>query len=345
MRGMKSIFLVMLIITWGVFPQAGIAAQTAPQQKAEEKKLARLTFSSGWDALPALVAIERGFFDQEGLVVSGLTVSSAAAVMRSVASRTTDFASLPQRTLLVMSALKLPVKAISMNGWGRQMELVVRKEDTKTNSLAALKGKSIAMTRGSEALPVLIRLANRERMRPTDIKVKYLPAARLTRAFKDKLADAVFESKHFTAPLAQAGGGRRVIDHQAIVKAIGFIGAAPLVTSNAMIEKEADTVQKFVNAWVKALFYIRQDPEDAARLLQIFFHRQGVPVSKKLSASWVGMTRYDRYFWSKSDIADAEYNGWGLKEGGVLKIIPKLQGYIDNRFAVRSVGRLRSQSK
>ena len=108
-----------------------------------------------------------------------------------------------------------------------------------------------------------------------------------------------------------------------------------------MIEKEPETVQKFVNAWVKALFYIQQDPKDAARLLQIFFHRQGVPVSKKLAASWVGMTRYDRYIWSPADIADAEYNGWGLKEGGVLKIIPKVGGFTDNRFALKALEKIK----
>lgn len=325
---MRMIFLVGFVTTLGLFPNSGVAA---------EKKLARLTFSSGWDALPALVAIERGFFDQEQLVVSGLTVASAAAVMRSVASRTTDFASLPQRTLLNMIALKLPIKAISISGWGREMELVVRKEHKNIKSLRDLKGKTIAMTRGSEVLPVLIRLANKERMHPTDIKVKYFAAAKLTSAFRENLVDAVLESKHYTSLLLKAGGGRLVLGSQDIVNALGYIGAASLITSNAMIEREPETVQKFVNAWIKALLYIRQDPDDAARLLQIYFHRQGVPVSKKLAASWVGMTRYDRYFWSSDEIADAQYNGWGLKEGGVLKIIPKLSGYFENRFALHSI--------
>ncbi len=333
MAWMRTIFFVGLMLAAGFVPHESHAAP--------EKKLARLTFSSGWDALPALVAIERGFFDQEQLVVSGLTVSSATAVMRSVASRTTDFASVPQRMLLIMVALKLPIKAVSMNGWGKKMELVVPKEDTKTKSLSDLKGKTIAMINGSEVLPALIRLANKERLHPSEIKVKYLPAAKLTKAFKDKLADAVFESKHFTSPLVRGGGGRLVIGHQEIVNALGFIGGAPLITSKAMIEKEPETVQKFVNAWVKALFYIQQDPKDAARLLQIFFHRQGVPVSKKLAASWVGMTRYDRYLWSPADIADAEYNGWGLKEGGVLKIIPKIGAYTDNRFALKALEKIK----
>ncbi len=304
-----------------------VHAQAAPL------KLARLSFSSGWDALPAVVAIERGFFAQEGLVVSGLAVTSALAVMQSLAAGTTDFAAVPQRTLLVIAAAKMPLKVISMNGWGTEMELAVPKENTAIKSVDDLKGKTIAMVRGSEAFPVLIRLLNRAKMRPRDVKFKYLVAADLTQAFKNKLADAVFESRHFTTVLVKTEQGRLVLMHKDIVKAIGVIGAAPLVTSKAMIEKEPDTVQKFVNGWVKALIYIRQDPEDAAGILRIFFHRQGVIVSKELATSWVGMTRYDRYFWTPADVADAEYNGWALKEGGVLKVSPKLGDYMENRFA------------
>ncbi len=240
MARLRTIFLVGLILAAGLLPHKSLAA--------EGKKLVRLTFSTGWDALPALVAIERGFLDREQLVVSGLTVSSAAAVMRSVASRTTDFAAVPQRMPLVVAALKLPIRVVSMNGWGRKMELVVRKEDTKTKSIKDLKGKTIAMSNGSDVLPALIRLANGERLLPTEIKVKHLPAKKLAKAFKENPADAVFESRHFTSPLVQAGGSRNVFGHRKIVNALGYIGATPLITSKAMIEKEPATVQRFVNA-------------------------------------------------------------------------------------------------
>ena len=168
--------------------------------------------------------------------------------MRSVASRTTDFAAVPQRMPFVVAALKLPIRVVSMNGWGRKMELVVRKENTKTKSIKDLKGKTITMSNGSDVLPALIRLANRERLLPTEIKVKYLPAKKLAKAFKENLADAVFESRHFTSPLVQAEGGRIVFGHRKIVNALGYIGATPLITSKAMIEKEPATVQRFANA-------------------------------------------------------------------------------------------------
>ena len=67
MRSWRKVAAIIGTLTF--LPVQGLAA---------EWTLARLSFSSGWDALPAVVAIERGFFIQEKLMVSGLSVSSAA---------------------------------------------------------------------------------------------------------------------------------------------------------------------------------------------------------------------------------------------------------------------------
>ncbi|MEZ5834043.1 MAG: ABC transporter substrate-binding protein, partial [Dongiaceae bacterium] len=243
--------------------------------RAADIALARLTFSSGWDALPAIVGIERGFFAQEGLVVSGLAITSPEAVINSLAAGSTDFAIVPQRVMLVMVAAKAPVKIIAQGGWGTELELVAR-PDVAIKSAADLKGKTVATLRGSEALPALVRLLNQSKLKPTDLKIVLMSADDLVKSLKDKKADAVFETRHFTAPLVQNKSAVSVLDPAAITKAIGWIDAIPLIAHADTIAKDPKMVQKFVNGWAKALAYIRQDPQDAGRLLEIFFHRQGV---------------------------------------------------------------------
>jgi hypothetical protein len=73
------------------------------------------------------------------------------------------------------------------------------------------------------------------------------------------------------------------------------------------------------------------------KILQIFFHRQGVSVPDEQARAWVKMTRYDRYLWSDADVSDAEYNGWGLVEGGILKVQPELDHLVDDRFVQRAL--------
>jgi sulfonate transport system substrate-binding protein len=326
--------LALLTALAALLPLAGRAEAPKPNT------LARLTFSSGWDALPAIVGIERGFFAQEGLVVSGLAVINGEAVMKSLSAGTTDFAAVPQRTFLVMVAAKLPVKAVAMNGWGTRVQLVVSPALADAKSIRDLKGKTIAINTGSEVFPALIRLLNQSKMKPSDVKIAQLHADDLVLALRNKKADAVFASAHFTEPLVAHGDARVMLSDADIVKATGFVGAQPLVASDKSIERDPVMVQKFVNGWVKANLYIEQDPDDAARLLQIFFHRQGVSSTPEQTKAWVEMTHHDRSVWSKDDIADADYNGWGMVEGGILKVRPKLDGYVDTSFARKAAAKL-----
>jgi ABC-type nitrate/sulfonate/bicarbonate transport system substrate-binding protein len=316
--------------------------------QGEEWKLVRFSYSSGWDALPAIVAIERGFFAKEQLVISGLTATSSEAVANSLASGSTDVAAMPQRTLLALAAVQLPVRIVSMNHWGTQMELVAPPAQESIKTVADLKGRTIAVGRGSEAYPALVRLLNKAKLRPTDVTIKDLPAETLTQIFqqKEQPADAVFESRHFTTVLQKNSQARVVLTPQDVTKQLGYIGAAPLVVRQELIEKEPKTVQQFVKGWVNALRYIQQDPDDAARLLMIFFHRQGVKaVSEEMTKSWIAMNHYDRFMWTATDIADAEYNGWGLKEGGLFKAAPKLGTLVENRFAQAAVEELETATR
>ena len=324
---------------------AAIVALTPLRGSAEPPKadtLARLTFGSGWDALPAIVAIERGFFAQEGLVVSGLAVTSGEAVMQSLAAGSTDFAALPQRAFLVMVAAQFPVQAVALNGWGTRAELLVSPSLASAQSIADLEGKTIATNVGSDVFPALIRLLKQAKLKPSDVVIQHLGAEELVRVFADKKADAVFASAHFTEPLVAHGDARRLLSNDEIVQATGFVGAQALVVSRKTIERDSALVQKFVNGWVKANAYIEQDPDDAARLLQIFFQRQGVAATPVQAASWVGMTHHDRAVWTKDDIADADANGSSLLEGRILKVRPKLDGYVDSSYAKKAAEQLAS---
>ena len=311
----------------------------AGESRAQDN-LVRLSYSTGWDALPALVGVERGFFAAEGLVVSGLQAGNTTGVIQSVGVGTSDFALLPQRAMLLMAAEELEFAVVSMNGWGTEMELLVPSGDTTTKSIKDLKGKTILVGSGSEAVPVLIRLLNAAQMAVGDVTISQVQPSQLVQAFTQPDTHAVFETRHYTKALTDQNIGRVVTSNQDVEQAIGRIGAAPLVANKKTLTEDADKVQRFLNGWVRALTHIREDPEDAAAVLQIFFHRQGLQLDAELAQSWIAMTRYDRYTWSAGDVADAEYNGWGLVTGRILKTQPKLNGYIDNRFAEAAAKRL-----
>ena len=305
----------------------------------QTSKLVRLSYSSGWDALPALVAIERGFFEQEKLVVSGMPTSSAGALVNSLAAGTTDAAAVPQRTLLIMAAAEVPVTIVAVGSWGLQFELIARAGSGIT-SVETLKGKTIAISAGSDALGPFMRLINQAGLRPDAVKVIQVSAGQLMSAIKEKAADAVFESVHFTRAIVERGDASLILGPEDVTNAIGSVMASPLVLSKTLVSKQPDVAQRVVNAWIKALRYIQQDPEDAARLMRIFFDRQGVRVTAEVAEQWVEAYNYNLDSWTEAAIADANYNGWGLNAARILKVVPDISGMVDNRFAERAVERL-----
>ena len=305
----------------------------ATTESRAQDNLVRLTYSTGWDALPALVGIDRGLFAAEGLVVNGLQAGNTTGVINSVVVGSTDFALLPQRAMLAMAAEEMDFAVVSMNGWGTEMELVVPGADTATKSMKELKDKTILITSGSEALPVLIRLLNAVQLTVNDVTIAQVQPTQLVQLFNDPSSHAVFDTRHYTKALTDNQGGRILMSNSDVEQTIGRIGASPLIANKTTLKEDAEKVQRFLNGWVRSLAYIRENPEDAASVLQIFFHRQGLKLETELAMAWIGMTKYDRYIWSEGDIADAEYNGWGLMTGKVLTVQPELNGYIDNRFA------------
>src|SRR5690606_23938516 len=77
-----------------------LAAQT---KDGGEQRLVRISYSTGWDALPIVVALERGLFARHGLIVSGVAAGSAGVLAQSLHAGSTDIAIMPQRAFLAMA--------------------------------------------------------------------------------------------------------------------------------------------------------------------------------------------------------------------------------------------------
>lgn len=311
---------------------------TASAEDAPETGLARLSIGNGWDALPAVVAIERGFFAQQALVVSPQISESLQTLANSLQANSTDYAVVSQRDFLKLAEADLPAIAVALNSWGSDPELILP-GDSESESLASLRGKRIAVGGGSDALPLLVRLLDQEEIPLADVSLQVISHQSIPKVFADDTADALFEAPHFTRPLLESGA-RVLVSQKAIAERLGNRGATALLVRRNLAEKEPERVQRFVNAWVRGLRYIEQDKDDSARLLQAFFHRQGVKVSRDLALSWIDYSRYDRVAWNDEDIADAEYNAWALVEVGILKSIPTLAPFVDKHFAERSAADL-----
>ena len=176
----------------------------------------------------ALVGVDFGFFDAAGLVINGLQGDNTEGVINSVVIGTSDFALLPQRAMLAMAASDFDFAVVSMNSWGTEMELAAKASDSATKSIKDLKGKTVLVGSGSEALPVLIRLLNAAQMTIQDLTIVRVPSGQLVESFGQPNSHAVFDTRHYTKSLTDQKIGRVVTSNKGVEQAIGRIGRCAL---------------------------------------------------------------------------------------------------------------------
>ncbi|TWO70712.1 sulfonate ABC transporter substrate-binding protein [Caenimonas sedimenti] len=259
-------------------------------QKAEgslEKKLAPLGFGVKWVEFPAGPQL-----------LEGLNVGSV------------DIGFVGEAPPIFAQAAGARFYYIGHDPQAPKAEALVVPKDSPIRSVAELKGKKVALNKGSNVHYLLVKLLEKNGLKLTDVTPVYLPPADARAAFESRNVDAWVIWDPFTAAAEKQIGARILADatgiannHQYYLGERGFVEKHPQVV-RAVFD---DSVDK--GRWVKA--NLRQAAEIIAPL-------QGLPVD----VAELSLRRYefnvqplsDRVIAEQQKIADTFFE---------LKLIPK----------------------
>ena len=333
-----------------------------------QKVIVRFSYIPGPQALPTIIARERGFFRREGLIVSALPVTRQQAIVDSLRAGITDFATGSQAWLLDVAQAKVPMKVVAMNGHGRAMELIVPAWDKRTKKMADFRGKTILLLRGThnfDAIAEFFKILLFNRMKLGDVRFSFVTLPQLrTFLSKSKKVQAALRRQRIGGFLGyrehtnfyvENKSARVVLSNQQISKLLGRNGPRPLFASAAIVKDHPETVQRFVNAWVAALDYLNRNEDQAVRLLRVYLARQfGRTLSKERARFYVHSIKYARFKWTAQDITETNINGKIIRAGRNLlwgrikdpkkrpfQTAPVVDGYIDNRFVEKALKKLK----
>jgi len=310
-----------LLLAFGA--AAPSAAQDAPAEAAAPAMLARLALPPGPEALPAIVAIERGFFQREGVIVSTSTVGDMGALAASLTAGSTDAAVLSNPGLIAMASLQAPAAAVASGAARSRHALIARRGAAA--SIAELGGKRVGVVNGSCAAAVLPRLLDANGIDPATVSVGAGNPAQLREAISNGEIDAVFGTSGFISNF----GVEAVVlaGPDDVAGATGFLCADALVVSGRTRENEPELAEAMARAWETGVAYIRENPEDAARLLQIYMHRNGSVVTPEGAVAVLSASSYEEAAVTQDMINDTTYNAWGVAQTGLLPSEPSLTAY------------------
>ena len=269
MAGKPSPCHLALIVAFCIFLPAPVRAQS------ETVKLGDLAAISN---APVYIAIEKGYFKEQGVVTEIVNFASAAKqVPALVAGELEVSVGSASAGLFNAVAQQAPFRIVADKGQGREgfgfSLLTVRKDlvdSGQVKSFRDLKGKKIAiLAKGNIQHYLVGKMAEEVGLTINDVELTFLDAPSQVTAFETKAIDASYAVEPWPARFAERGVAVpfRTPDQ---VKGLGPVQVGVIIYSGKFIKERRPVAQRWMNAYLKAADFFHKrgtkDPEVAAIL-------------------------------------------------------------------------------
>lgn len=140
-------------------------------------------------------------------------------------------------------------------------EAIVVRKDSPIRTVAELKGKKVALNRGSNVHYLLLKALEREKLAITDVEVVYLSPGDARPAFETGQVDAWVIWDPFLAD-AELAGARTLVNGEGLVDNHLFY-----VVRRAFAERHPELVRVVLDEYRSLSDWESKNPEEAARIL------------------------------------------------------------------------------
>jgi ABC-type nitrate/sulfonate/bicarbonate transport system substrate-binding protein len=259
----KSNLLFAPVVLFVVF-LIGLATTT----DAAEPRTLNIGWTGGtaWTALPDRVAMERGFFDKEGLRVRYIQFQGTNLMLSALMANELDYVTI--LPFIAGAATRgLPVKIVAATVKTSGYAIVSRPD---IDSVKALKGKRIAInTFGSSADFAIYQLLSRNGLDPNkDVTLQAVagsPDARFA-ALLSGAVDATVVNSPFEYRAEQKGFKTLLsVKETAEFVKIPIVG---LSTTQRKIDREPDEIVRYLRALRNAILFLQSQREVGVGLLE-----------------------------------------------------------------------------
>ena len=233
----------------------------------------KLAYVPGIGNLSFFVAEEQGYFKEEGIEYEGLPINTGPGVASAVASKSADVGFGGMLPTIVARAEGIPFKFM-FGGYYEQDprfsdSVVIASLKSGVNSIADLKGKTIAVNNASGINDLQVRLKLKEEGVPLEsVKMLTIPFPQMQAALEIGNADAVGTVDPFSTSIVQKKIGKVIargyVQKQNLSKPIPVAG---YYASEEWIRANADALARLKRAIDKGDAYIAAKPAEAKALL------------------------------------------------------------------------------
>jgi len=254
---MIKAFAIVLIITATIV--AGVMGYKAREGgTSQSAPTVRYGFIPFPGTLPYLVAVDKGFFREEGVDVQIVDETDYLEMNEKVANGSLDFQS--QYVLIdVVAAVSKgkDLKVVMATDFSNGADAIVSRNDII--SVSDLKGKKVAVNKGTLSEYLLSDALRKNNMETSDIIEVDLSSYDAAQAFIRGEVDAEVSWEPDVTQAVQEGSGKRLYTSR---DSPGLI-IDTLVFNGDYVTNHPDRVQSVIRGYFKALDFIDRNPEEA----------------------------------------------------------------------------------
>jgi len=199
MKKSRWLFLLSLIALVGTLLVACSSESTTSSSKEtssekEVKQTIEVNIGIQQSIWPILAAKEKGWFEEEfekvGAKVNWVEFQSGPAYFEAIATDRLDFGRVGNIPVLVGQAADIPFKEIALASSGEKGDAILVPKDSSIKSVADLKGKKVAVAKGSSSYGLLYRALEANEINPDDVEIIQLQPDEAQPAFETGSVDA-----------------------------------------------------------------------------------------------------------------------------------------------------------
>jgi sulfonate transport system substrate-binding protein len=208
----------------------------------------------------SLVVRDQHLLENRGYNVTWVLSAGSNKANEGLRSKALDVGSTAGSAALVARANGSPIKAVDLFAGGEWTALVVAK-DSPINSVADLKGKKVAVTKGTDPYFFLLQSLATAGLSPSDIEIVNLQHADGKTALERGNVDAWSGLDPFIAQTIQQSGSRFIYRNPSF-NSYGFVDAR-----EDFISAHPEAVQAVVDSYEEARKWAKAHPDQLAALL------------------------------------------------------------------------------
>ncbi|WP_445612826.1 sulfonate ABC transporter substrate-binding protein [Geobacillus sp. YF-1] len=261
-------WLVLMAVLLGMVSGCGGHSESANAQKAsptkkEEGEVIRIGYQK-YGTLNMLKA--RGDLEQRlkqlGYTVQWSLFPGGPQLLEAMNAGSLDFGHTGEAPPVFAQAAGTPLLYVATTPPSPKAEAILVRRDSPIRTVADLKGKKVALNKGSNVHYLLVQALSKAGLTLSDIRPVYLPPADARAAFEQGSVDAWVIWDPFYAAAEQTGKVRVLADGQGLVANREFFFA-----SRSFAQKHADVVHVILEELKKVGQWANRDPKGVATFL------------------------------------------------------------------------------